>query len=186
MSGVRRHLIDHAFDREDVEHVADGAPVLEADAVRDAAHLDLLVGHVVVGDLDAGDAAGTDRSPTTQCFQPVTVPDASVAASTHWNDCGRNMPWAMSSSRVQISLTGLLRPSLAIERAFGGVVADRAPAEAAAQVALVEVDLLFLEAERLGDRSCANSSGAWLPSQTSALSPASLMRTTAFNGSICA
>ena len=45
-------------------------------------------------------------SPITQCFQPVTLPCASVAASRHWNDCGRNMPCAMSSSRVQISFTG--------------------------------------------------------------------------------
>ena len=81
-------------------------------------------------------------SPTTQCFQPVTLPVASVAASRHWNDCGRNMPWAMSSSRVQISLTGRLHLACAISAHFGGVVADRAPAEAAAHVALVEVDLL--------------------------------------------
>jgi hypothetical protein len=52
-------------------------------------------------------------SPTTQCFQPVTLPEASVAASRHWKDCGRNMPWATSSSRVHINLTGR-RTSLAI------------------------------------------------------------------------
>jgi hypothetical protein len=33
------------------------------------------------------------------------LPVSSVAASRHWYDCGRNMPCAMSSSRVQISLT---------------------------------------------------------------------------------
>ena len=38
------------------------------------------------------------------------------------------------------------------ERAFGGVVAERAPAEAAAHVALVEIHLLVLEAERLRHR----------------------------------
>ncbi len=50
---VDRHLVDEALDREHVEHVADRAPVLELDAVRDAAPLDVLVGHAVVGDLDA-------------------------------------------------------------------------------------------------------------------------------------
>jgi hypothetical protein len=71
------------------------------------------------------------------------------------------------------------------ERAFGGIVAERAPAEAAAHVALVEIHLLVLEAERLAT-ALRDSSGAWLPSHTSALSPASLMRTTALSGSICA
>ena len=51
---VHRHLVDEALDREDVEHVPDRAPVLEADAVRHAAPLDVLVGDVVVGDADAG------------------------------------------------------------------------------------------------------------------------------------
>ena len=37
----------------DVEHVADRTPVLELDAVRHAAPLDVLVGHAVVGNLDA-------------------------------------------------------------------------------------------------------------------------------------
>ena len=82
---------------------------LRLDAVRDAAQLDVLVGHAVVGDLHAaGEQQELPPSPTTQCFQPVTLPVASVAASRHWNDCGRNRPWAMSSSRVQISLTGCL------------------------------------------------------------------------------
>ncbi len=48
-------LVDHALDREGVEHVADRAPMLELDAVRDAAPLEVLVRHAVVGDLDPGD-----------------------------------------------------------------------------------------------------------------------------------
>ena len=95
--------------------------------------------------------SSTPPSPTTQCDQPVTLPSSSSAASRHWKDCGRNMPCAMSSSRVQISFTGRFT-SFAMQRRLGGVVAERAPAEAAAHVALVERHLLGLEPERLGDR----------------------------------
>src|SRR5712692_8991378 len=52
---IDRHLVDEALDREGVEHVADRAPVLELNAVRDAASLDMLVGHPVIRNLDAGD-----------------------------------------------------------------------------------------------------------------------------------
>ena len=90
-------------------------------------------------------------SPITQCFQPATLPEESVAASRHWNDCGRNRPCARSSSRVQISFTGRLT-SARDQRRLGRLVAAVAPAEAAAEVALVVGDLLLLEAERLGHR----------------------------------
>ena len=57
----------------------------------------------------------------------------------------------MSSSRVQISFTGRLH-LLGDERTLRGVVADGAPAEAAAHVALVEVHLLLRDAKRLCHR----------------------------------
>ena len=50
----RCHLVDERLDGEDVEDVADRAPVLEADAVRHAARLDVLVRDLVVGNADAG------------------------------------------------------------------------------------------------------------------------------------
>ena len=118
----------------------------------DAAQFELLVRHAVVGDPHAaGQQRKPPSSPITQCFQPVTLPLASVAASRHWNDCGRNRPWAMSSSRVQTSLTGRLT-SRAISAASTASIAAVAPAEAAAEIALVVRDLLLLEAERLRHR----------------------------------
>ncbi len=181
-AGVRRHLIDHALDREGVEHVAHGAPVLEPYAVRDAAHLDLLVGHAVVGILIPVISRNWP-SPTTQCFQPVTVPEASVAASRHWNDCGRNMPCGEVFLARPDQLDRTV-DALGDQRALGRVVADRAPAEAAAHVALVEVDLLLLEAERLGDGL------ARLVRRLAAFPDLGLVAgdrgTTAFSGSICA
>ena len=147
---VRRHLVDQALDRERVEHVADRAPVLELDAVRDAAPLDVLVGHVVVGNLDAGDQQ-----------EPAVADDAVLPAGHLAARVGRRLQ-ALERLRAEHALGDVLlarpdqldRPAhlLGDQRALGRIVAERAPAEAAAHVALVEVDLLGLEAERLGHR----------------------------------
>ena len=55
---------------------------------------------------------------------------------------GRKRPWRMSSSRLQISFTGMPGICLAILHGLGDVVlAGAAPAEAAAQVVLVDLAL---------------------------------------------
>src|SRR6476619_845308 len=62
---------------------------------------------------------------------------------------GTGLPRCLRARPDQLDRTAHL---LGDERAFGGVVAERAPAEAAAHVALVEIHLLVLEAERLCHR----------------------------------
>src|SRR3972149_2507393 len=49
-----RHLVDERFDGEHVEDMADRAPLLEPDAVRNSARLDALVGDLVIRNADAG------------------------------------------------------------------------------------------------------------------------------------
>ena len=72
------------------------------------------------------------------------------------------------------------------QRRLDGLVAAVAPAEAAAHVALVvESTCSSLKPSALAT-AVRDTSGAWLPSQISTWSPASLTRATAFSGSICA
>src|SRR5262245_66526176 len=90
-------------------------------------------------------------SPTTQCFHPVTLPEASVAASRPLE--GLRAEHALGDVLLarpdQLDRTAHL---LGDQRALGGVVAERAAAETAAHVALVEIHLLLFEPERLRHR----------------------------------
>ena len=70
---IGRHLIDEALDGERVEHMADGAPMLELDAMRNTAPLDMLVGHPVVGVLDPGDEEELSIADNT-VFPPRDIP----------------------------------------------------------------------------------------------------------------
>src|SRR5262245_63928124 len=112
------------------EHVADRAPVLELDAVRDAAPLDVLVRHPVIRNLDSGDE------------QKFAVADDAVLPSRHLaGGVGRRLQ-ALEGLRAEHALGDVLlaRPEqldrtahlLGDQRAFGGIVAERAPAETAA------------------------------------------------------
>ena len=100
----------------------DRAPVLELDAVRDAAPLDRLVGHPVIGDLDAGDE------------QEFAVADDAMLPARHLaGGVGRRLQ-ALEGLRAEHALGDVLfaRPYqldgpahlLGDQRAFGGVVAD--------------------------------------------------------------
>src|SRR5262249_46735879 len=130
-----------------VEDVADRTPVLELDAVRDAAPLDVLVGHPVIGDLDAGDE------------QELAVTDDAMLPSRHLaGSIGRRLE-ALVGLRAEHALSDVLlaRPDefhrtvyrLGDTRTLGGIVAERAPAEPAAHVALVEGHLRLFDTERL-------------------------------------
>src|SRR5205823_2863976 len=113
-------------------------------AVRRAAHLDVLVGHAVVGNLDAG------------VQKHAAVAYHAVRPAAHF---------AVLVERRFETLEGL-RPEHAVgevlfarpdelhrllhlprdKRRLRGVITERSPAEAAAHVALVDRDLLGLEA----------------------------------------
>src|SRR3954467_3067375 len=124
-----------------------GAPALELDAVGAAAPFDMLVRHSVIRNLDAGDE------------EEFAVADDAMLPARHLAGCVRCRLQALERLRAEHALGDILlaRPDqldrtaylLGDQRAFGGVVAERAPAEAAAHVALVEIHLLVLEAECL-------------------------------------
>src|SRR5262249_6309573 len=60
------------------------------------------------------------------------LPDASVAASMHWKDCGRNMPWAMSSA------LGLTLEQVDFHQCYmGGGFGRRSLGDYAAECALI-------------------------------------------------
>jgi hypothetical protein len=118
--------------------------------VRDAAPLDRLVGHPVIGNFDAGDE------------QELAVADDAVLPTRDLaRGIGRCLQ-ALEGLRPKHALGDVLFPRpyqldgaaylFGDERAFGGVVAQRTAAEAAAHVALVEIHLLGREAERLRHR----------------------------------
>ena len=114
-------------------------------------------------------------SPITQCFQPVTLPEASVAASRHWNDCGRTVPApGPGAGPDQLHRTAHRLRDL---RRFDHLHPAIAPAETAADVALVVGDLLLLEAERFA--TAVRGVGRLRPFPDLDLSSTSLRRATA-------
>ena len=147
--GVHRHPIDHAFDRHHIEHVADGAPVLETDSVRDSAPFDVLVGDLVVGNVNAG------VQQHTAFAHHAMLPAGDLAG------CVLCRLDALERLRAEHAVGDVLLAGpdqlnragdlLGDPRALGGVVAERAPAEAAAHEALVYRHLVGCKSQRLGD-----------------------------------
>ena len=133
---VDRHLVDEAFDGEDVEHVRHGAPVLDLHAVRDAAQLELLVGHAVVGDPHA---AGQQHVAAVADHAVLPAGDLAGAVERRLQALER-LRAEPALRQVLLARPDQLDRTLHLagdQRDLDRLHAAVAPAEAAAEVALV-------------------------------------------------